>query len=213
MDREAAARAMLNPDTMASAAHAVALELFGEQYLQWEPLTIVLELKAELGEEPHPVVMDRISAMRIAISTDAFFRRFEGFSAIVNTLSTGSPFFDVFDPVTLEEIAWAVTEVALNRDMPRFERAITGYTRMLLKAGGFQPGEYPVQFREMFKARPSAHEVATDAAGEDALVIDEYVKEQLQELTRQFIDLGLDTRLDELIAARMREETAPEEDE
>ena len=59
-------------------------------------------------------VRQKLQAIMLAVSTDAFFHDPEAFRAVTNTLVEGDPGFAAFDDLTIPEILWANYEVSLN---------------------------------------------------------------------------------------------------
>ena len=135
-----------SPETMATVAHAIVREKYGDEAYWWDPLTVALELKADFEVDPCPEFMDRWSAMQVLMTGDAFFRRIDAFFAVCNAFSSGEPMFGAFDPVTVEEAAWAVAEAGMNRDMLDFSPTIKSYCRTILEQDGYGSGSYPPIF-------------------------------------------------------------------
>ena len=172
--------------TLGTVVHAILLDRFGQEIYGWEPVTVALECKAEFGCEPSTTVIDRWCAIQVAMVSDAFFRRIDAFLSVCNTLASGEPYADVFDPVTTEEAAWGVAEISLNRDFLPFSPTIKSYVRTVLKQDGFSNDEFPKIFEQMFDRTPDEHAVSENLAvlGNGAN-IDAYLRGNVVDLLAQ----------------------------
>lgn len=90
-------------------------ETMGEQafeFLSWSPKTILMELEEDFGIKMPQGCFDRLMAGITIATTDLFWSDLRTFIPLCNVLS-GSPITDEFDPATVTETAWALTEVEL----------------------------------------------------------------------------------------------------
>lgn len=173
--------------TLGTVIHAILLDRFGEEVYAWEPVTVALECKAEFGCDPSTTVMDKWCAIQVAMTSDAFFRRIDAFMSICNTLSSGEPYADVFDPVTTEEAAWGLAEVSLNRDFLPFSPTIRSYVSTVLKQDGFSSDEFPPVFSQVFERTPDEHMVRENlAALGNSANIDAYMRDNIVDMLAQF---------------------------
>ena len=197
-------RALLqNPEALATVINAVLRRAYGDQIYDYDPVTTVLELREDFSVEPESAVIDRFCAMQVIMTSDAFFQKIDAFMSICSTLSSGSPSFDVFDPPSLEEVAWACTEVALNRELLPLSNTIRNYILTLLKADGLEEDQYPQIFREVLLGNQES-EVEADHPNNQN--IESYIDGRLKMLFAQMDKIpGL--RNNELILARSLEET------
>jgi hypothetical protein len=181
---------------------------FGEDVFFWDPTTIFLELKDEFQAEASTEVIDRIAAGQIVISTDQFFQDISAFFNICNTLSSGQPSFSVFDPVEPEEIAWAVTEVALMRELLPFAPTIREYMHTVLMADGYSEDDYPSVFESILKRKVPRARIFKDdllrTLHDDQIDgIETYVTEKLQDVIYQFDKIpGMADSLEELLKTK-----------
>lgn len=172
--------------TLGTVVHAILLDRFGEEIYGWEPVTVALECKAEFGCDPSTTVMDKWCAIQVAMASDAFFRRIDAFLSICNTLSSGEPYADVFDPVTPEEAAWGIAEVSLNRDFLPFSPTIKSYVSTILRQDGFSEDEFPPVFSQVFDRTPSEHVVRENlAALGNSANIDSFMRDNIVDLLAQ----------------------------
>ena len=198
--------ALESPQTLATVVHAIVLDQYGEQAYDWDPVTVAMELKDDFQADICAPAMDRWCAMQVVMGSDAFFKRLDAFLNVCNTLASGSPAFETFDPVTSEEAAWAVAEVALNRDMLPFSYSIQQYMRQQLEADGFDPssGDLPPVFAEMFERSPDEGRIRSSFTGAAADVNDRnitgYLLEQMMDMDVQFNRIPDLSRIDDLLA-------------
>ena len=198
--------ALESPQTLATVVHAIVLDQYGELAYDWDPATVALELRDDFQAEICTPAMDRWCAMQVVMGSDAFFKRLDVFLNVCNTLASGAPSFEMFDPVTAEEAAWAVAEVALNRDMLPFSYPIQQYMRQQLEADGFDPssGDLPPVFAEMFERSPDEGRIRSTFSGTVADSNDRnitgYLLEQMMDLDVQFNRIPDLSRIDDLLA-------------
>lgn len=197
--------ALESPQTLATVVHAIMLDQYGEAVYDWDPVTCAMEVAEDFKAEICTPAMDRWCAMQTVMGSDAFFRRLDVFLNVCNTLASGSPSFVVFDPVTAEEAAWAVAEVAMNRDVLPFSYSIRQYMRRQLEADGFNPssGDLPPVFAEMFERKPDEGRIRSMLSGEvadsNAANIEKYLTEQMLDLEVQFNRIPDLRRVDDLL--------------
>ena len=197
--------ALESPQTLATVVHAIMLDQYGQAAYDWDPVTCSMEVAEDFQAEACTQVMDRWCAMQAVMGSDAFFKRLDVFMNVCNTLSSGSPSFLVFDPVTPEEAAWAVAEVSMNRDVLPFSYSIQQYMRMQLEADGFDPdsGDLPPVFAEMFERRPDEGRIRSSLSGEVAdgnnANIEKYLMGQMLSIEAQFNRIPDLRRVDNLL--------------
>lgn len=200
-------QALQSTETAATVIHAILRDKYGEEVYDWDPATVYLEAQADFGAEMSAEAIDRWCAMQIVMTSDAFFKRLDAFMAVCNTLADGSPFFGAFNPVTVEEAAWAIAEVALNRELLPFSYAIKQYLRAVLAQDGYSETTYPAIFQEVFGPQPDADRLREGlaVAGNDSN-IETYINEQLGDMVVQFDRIPDLKGVDNLIMERGLEE-------
>ncbi len=197
--------ALESPQTLATVVHAIMLDQYGEAVYEWDPVTCAMEVAADFKAEICTPAMDRWCAMQVVMGSDAFFKRLDAFLNVCNTLSSGSPAFLTFDPVTAEEAAWAVAEVAMNRDILPFSYPIKQYMRRQLEADGFSPdsGDLPPVFAEMFERKPDEGRIRSALSGEaadgNAANIEQFLTAQVLSMETQFNRIPDLRRVDDLL--------------
>ena len=183
-----------SPETMATVVHAIIRDKYGDEAYWWDPLTVALELKADFQVDACPEFMDRWGAMQVVITGDSFFRRIDSFFAVCNAFSSGEPFFGAFDPVTVEEAAWAVAEVGMNRDMLPFSPTIKKYCEIILGKNGYGRDNAPKIFDLVFDEDHDGTSLKDIRAGlvsdENGAALKQYLAENVDDIAKQFDSLA-----------------------
>jgi len=100
--------------TFGTVAHIIAHKAFGDEMYAMDPLELFQNLEEEYRVEMSGDVQQKLQAILLAVSSDAFFHDPEAFRAVCNTLVEGDPGFLTFDDLTIPEILWSNYEVSLN---------------------------------------------------------------------------------------------------
>lgn len=144
-----------NPEADATVLNAMVLSKYGDEALDWDPLTIQMEIQDDFGVTPASEAMDKICAMQIVMGTGDFFGRVDAFRNIVNTIANGQPFFQTFTPLQAEEIAIAIATVGMNRDLIPFAPSVQELVRLSLKGDGYSEEQFPGILSCVFDRKPS----------------------------------------------------------
>lgn len=181
-----------SPETAATVVHAILLAKYGEEIYDWELLTIIYEVQDDFGIEMPAAVTNKWAAMQTVMTTNAFFQRMDAFLAICNTFAVGEPYFTVFDPATVEEALWGISEVSLNREMLPFSSAIRGYIRQIT-AGDYTDATMPDIFRDILNPGEDDDKVVdvraalkSDLASENMTALQAYLDERMEDMAYQF---------------------------
>ena len=110
--------------TFGTVAHIIAISKYGEAVYEMDILELFADLEEDYRVELSEDVRQKLQAIILATSTDAFYQDPEAFRAIANTLIEGDPGFMFFDNLTLPEIMWAMYEVGLNHPGTDFSAAV-----------------------------------------------------------------------------------------
>jgi len=181
---------LTSANTMATVVHAIVRDKYGDDAYFWDPLTVALEIKADFSVDPVPQVMDRWSAIQVVMTGDSFFNRIDSFMAVCNAFSSGDPFFGSFDPVTVEEAAWGVAEVGMNRDMLPFSPTIKAYCRTILENDGYGKNGFPAVFDLVFEDDVTIKDVAEGLVSkENGAALKGYLMENVDDIAKQFDSL------------------------
>jgi hypothetical protein len=205
MSYQVAVKSALETDaTLATVAMAILRKEFGDDFYHWDPSTIYLEIRDQFKAEPSTSVMDRLSAVQIALTTDGFFNQIDAFLNICNTLASGSPAFSSFDPVEVEEVAWALTEISFLRDMLPFGGTVVAYVRHILEADGYDNHDFPPIFDYVLGAREQGQEpqdlLERTLHDDKKDNVDMFITEQLKDMVHQFNEIpGMGDVLNQLL--------------
>lgn len=202
------------------ALHATCLivlcyDLYGMEFLQWHPETLMQELERDVDRDLSPYTFNRLMSAISIINTDLFYSDLRGFISTADTLSGN--FDSLADP---QECAWSIAQAYLLDPDPMDEKGpeafhvdIRYYIGKMLDYTGIQwtPHSLTMAIREsdgpaMMEdlafdpiAQPALEAEIMDADG-----IDNFVGESLKELVDQVqrlpISTGSGTKVAEEIA-------------
>jgi len=201
--------ALQTSETLATVVHAIVRKQYGEEFYTWDPATLFLEIQDDFHVDMETAAMDRLSAVQVVMLSNAFFKRLDAFMGICNTLSSGEPFFQVFDPVSTEAVAWTITEVSLNREILPFSYPIRKYMKLMLEQDGYDPMNYPEVFQEIMGKEPSAEKlrkIIGPSLNPNQDNVSNYIDEQLRDMTYQFNKIPDLKDLDDIILQRSMDE-------
>lgn len=100
--------------TYATTLHVILLSKYGEDIYEVDPLELYARLQEDFGANLPEANEQRIQAILLATSTDAFYDDIRVFTATCNTLLAGDPGFDDMDDLSVAEIFWGLYEIELN---------------------------------------------------------------------------------------------------
>jgi hypothetical protein len=131
-----------NEDTFATTLFAIMLDMFGDAgFADWDPQTIALEFKAHTGvtwDKVPAVNRDKLMMMTGVYTSNTFFRQLNVFIAACNAFCGAGVDVRTFDPATVDEMAWAVTEVKLAGFEEDFHPEIKAYVGVQAALEGFE---------------------------------------------------------------------------
>jgi len=131
---------LLDRETYATVLLHIAIDTFGTELFEWTRDTVASEFMQEYGLIMPTTNLDKIMAAIGIITTDSFFKSIYHFIQYCNVLC--GDVFDPyeFDPATVAEMAWGITEALIlyppDEDEP-FTDDIRYYIGMRLKYEGF----------------------------------------------------------------------------
>lgn len=152
-------------DTFATVLFLVLFDTFGDfDFMTWEPAVLVEEVKGIFGVEMPIEVKDKLFAYIGALGTDSFYRDPVFFNHVCNALSGGPTPLGIFEPATVEEAAWAVTEILMS-DMdddeePEFDPEVAAFVGTILWDADIKPFP-PLEFAPDM-GQESGFEMPTD---------------------------------------------------
>lgn len=124
LDKTACAAAILDDDTFATVLHIICLSEYGEDIYEVDPLEVYARLQDSFGAQLSQTNEQKLQAILLATSTEAFYDDERAFAAVCNTLLNGDPDFDGIGDLTVAEIFWALYEVELNHGEEEVSPAI-----------------------------------------------------------------------------------------
>jgi len=156
-DRSVVTELLASDATFATVAHIVAYGEYGNDTYEMDILELFTRLEEDYRVEMSEEVRQKLQAILLATTTDAFFQDPEAFKAIANTLVDGDPGFLVFDDLTIPEILWSTYEVSLNHPGTDFTPAVQALIDKELREEGFdseeEAEEHPYFYRAVKKLR------------------------------------------------------------
>lgn len=114
-NREEFKRIFEDKQTFASTMLIACTSIVGSvEWFDWDPIALKAEIRDACGAHLPAVNADKIQALVLAMTTNQFYESLEAFIGICNALDGDGSDFSTFDPADVKEMAWAVTEVAIN---------------------------------------------------------------------------------------------------
>ena len=206
MDKHQLHKAFESTATAAVVLNELMMKLYGEEWLEWDPVAVYLQLRDDISCEPSSEVMDRLCALQALQLNSEFFDSLDAFMAIAHSLNSGSPSFSIFNPLSAEEAAWAVTEVSLIRDLLPFNYSVRKYISEVSKSGGLDLDDDSMAALEhvIQSSHPSdasIRDLYVEAPGVVAGIkgMNDYVDDQLKDVASQFHKLGMGDELARLM--------------
>jgi hypothetical protein len=145
-----------NPETPATVLIVVAVDLIGEEVLQYD-IDAIVDTFADVYKAQLPNnALDKIQAMQTIYTTDIAYHSVPAFIAITDALSGDGTDFENADMPHVADIAWAITELLLN-DPPEgeledlFSPDIKVFIRSILDIEGFTRSPKILKFAGDFK--------------------------------------------------------------
>jgi hypothetical protein len=193
---------------MSTVLYAVLNEKYGDEWLYWDPSTVYLELREDYICEPASEAMDRISAVQVLMTGDGYFTRLDAFLGLCNTFTSGSPAFNIFNPVTVAEAAWGLAEASFMREFLPFSPGIRAYLKVTLETEGYF-GDHPDIFDEVLGPRKDGADlVRGDVIGtlheEARNDVEQFLHDQLEALVYQFGELEMGEQLMSILKEKDR---------
>lgn len=154
-----------DPGTYASTMLVACMDITGTaEFMNWDPESLKADIKDSIGHSISQRNSDKLQSLLLAITTDQFYRSLESFIAICNGLTGAGVDFRSFDPATVEEMAWAATEVRLNesKQPSDFNDEIKVYVGIEAAREGFGELPQPIKFGHFDDHYAKASEAAND---------------------------------------------------
>lgn len=184
------------------------LRTYGIDCLNWDGITLEMELKRDFETEVPRVVYDQIQGLITVLTTDLVYHNVPVFDQVVNALNRSGVAEDQ-DPPTAEELAWAVAEILLNDPEPvmhnedtTFDDDIQGYCRVVLDQEGIMTPPKSLSWvkksehHSEFNNDPELYAAAWQNQMSDGQAVDKYVEKCLEKVFEDMQLLGLKVRQD-----------------
>jgi len=152
-DLYSASQALRDPNLFTSSALTLLADRFGTEFIEWDPLTISMELNTEFGIEASQDLLDKIQAGCSLYTSNLFFLSLEAFNTICNSLNFGVSTGEMFLPADLDDVLWGVTEAAVilgpeDFKAETFSHNIASYVGALLEEAGIMRPPAGLAFAE-----------------------------------------------------------------
>jgi len=158
------AQAYADGESFGTTLLIVALDLFGPECLDWDPLAMTANLEEETGVAIPGANVDKLNAAIRLLTTNEFFTSLPDYILCCNVLSNKSLVPETTDPVAEPaEMAWGVCEAMLLTPLDpkefQFSPDVCAYAGKILDAAGFARTPAVLDF---------ADRTVPDVAGVDA---------------------------------------------
>lgn len=153
MNNRTAAQWFQDPKLHATSAIALLLDIYGTEFLDWDPTTISLEMRGRFGQEPDDELFDRLMSGIALLKSNAFFVDIQAFMDICNAFNFGVVMSNTWIPADLDDVLWGVTEARMllgdefNED--DFSHDVKRYVGMLLQEEGINKIPSVLSFAEI----------------------------------------------------------------
>jgi hypothetical protein len=140
-----------DPATFTTPLLTILTDKFTTDFLEWDPLTINIEIKENFGVEPSEELLNKIQAGSSLFTTNLFYLSPETFGIICNTLNRGPTSSELFIPADLEDVMWGVAEAKLlagDLGDNKFSHSIARYVGYLLQEEGIYKPPSILSFAE-----------------------------------------------------------------
>lgn len=187
---------------------AIVLKAYGAAALNWDPLTLRVQLREDFGTEIARSPYGKLMALINAMTTDTVYRSVPVFDTTVHALA-GEPNDGMEELPGVDDVAWAVAEITMaDPEAPRAPRGVVpwstdiqGYVGLALDHEGIQ-GEPKVLFwaRRSGSGAPVASDLATDpdfynaamgTAAAKATEVDGVIDERITVLVDHLSQIGV----------------------
>lgn len=140
---------------------AILVDLYDYEALSWSPQAIAMQLHDDFQIDVPQTTIDKIMAGIAILTSDDFYRRCSAFNHICNVLSGDTFDPTIFEPATVDEIAWGITEAVLlspPEEGEQFSAEICGFIAKTLENEGIVKTPAVLRFAvPASKSDPLAH--------------------------------------------------------
>ena len=139
-------------NTYTTCVMAILLDKYSMDFVEWDPVTVEMQLKDDFKVVPDSQLMDKIGAGSSLLTSNLFFKSLEAFNAICNVLNLGITTSETFLPADLDDIHWGLLEARLLLGdvytEESFSHDIANYCGQLLESRGIYEPPQILQFSE-----------------------------------------------------------------
>jgi hypothetical protein len=195
---------LLSSKTYTTSILALLRDEWGEEFLQWDPATVEMELASMGIQDPPEMLTDKIQAGSSLFTSNLFFVSFENFCATALVLG-GNPFHSsTMSFPDLDDVMWAVTEARLllgeTYSEESFSQDIALFVGKLLADEGIYSPPQPLQFAEYPEDEVKNFSDFVSSVSGNAAEIDTMVQfDQMKEAANALEGVAA-KKLDELLA-------------
>jgi hypothetical protein len=205
-------QAFADPDMYATSLFVLFVDYFGEEVdeyehmecLNWAPATIALEIRDEFNLEIPAENFHKLMAAIAIKTSDDFFTRPRRFIELCNILAGDDFDPTIFNPATVPEMAWGMTE-ALLLEPPEageeFNPVIRGYIGFMLEQASIvnPPDILAIALHRddyndplsSFSDDPEMYSAISETLTDKTTELTDLIKDNLQELIAQLANLPL----------------------
>jgi hypothetical protein len=141
-----------DPALFATSAMALLVDAWGTEFIEWDPVTVSMELEGDFGVEVPGEIQDRIQAACALLTSNLFFVSIETFMMTCDAFNFGSVASEIMVPADLDDVLWGVTEARLllgdDFDENEFGHDVSRYVGLLLSESGVKRPPSVLQFAE-----------------------------------------------------------------
>jgi len=195
-----------DPQTYATVLLAICLDAYGTEFLDWDPSVLRLELQTDYRAQLPRINSDKLQAAITLMTSDTFFNDVLSFNHITEALNNDPVDFDMLDPVTPDQMAWAIVEARLllegDNDL-EFADEVRRYQGMILDQHGIGK-PHPI-FKDAHTPEPDTASLSTDPVMYDSYFtsqrqhsddINLHIQSHLRALFRQLDTIPIQKRDD-----------------
>lgn len=208
---------LADPSLFATSAMAILIDAWGTEFIEWDPITVGLEFKADFGIDLSDGLQDRIQAACSLLTSNLFFISIETFNVSCDAFNFGSVASEVFVPADLDDVLWGVTEARIlmgdDFDESEFGHDVKRYVGLVLSQAGIKRPPSTLAFAEFDAAETIReddgfddeilHRVFWDSQEDDKASLESDNNKQIMLLMRQLGELPIRTGNADFIRNRL----------
>jgi hypothetical protein len=191
-------------ESFATTLAAILMKAYGPAVLEWDGLTIEMQVKDDFGVEMPRLVYDKLMALITALATDSIYKDVVLFDETVSALN-GEGVGVERDIPSVDDVAWTVAELRINdpdpvgRDPKKpWSPDIQKYVRVVLDDEGLRRTPRILDFAAERGVPKEGmddvdHYAATwESQSRRADEIDKWVEDQIVVLIQQLVGAGIE---------------------